>query len=165
MSSRFRLQAVLAVTAMLASFAIAASPPGLSTQAILDQQQAIRQEVEVGKGPLGTLSERERAQLSERQARVERALEGVEHSSELSERDRIALTTDLDWVRTLVDGKRDERQICQRHRPIGSNRPVTVCKTVAHLREEREKVERDIGRRTLQCAESTWGPDGCRQVR
>ena len=40
----------------------------------------------------------------------------------------------------------DSREVCERERPIGSNRPVRICKTVAERRRDRERSELDRGR-------------------
>src|SRR5690606_28003292 len=77
--------------------------------------------------------------LLQLQQRVIGALDGRASTTELSPGDQVALFNDLEEISALVNKAEDERMICERTRPIGSNRPVSVCKTVAQRRLEREQ--------------------------
>ena len=41
--------------------------------------------------------------------------------------------------------------ICERTRPVGSNRTQTVCSSVAQRRKDREDAEKQIGYRDQKC--------------
>lgn len=44
----------------------------------------------------------------------------------------------------LAQAEEDSRVVCQRRKVVGSNRPAKVCKSVAVMRAEREKAEREM---------------------
>lgn len=107
--------------------------------AIVEQQKEMRSEVQARSGRYRDMSGSDRERLLSVQDRVLRQLEGRTRTTELSPADRIALFNDLEEISALVNKAEDERMICERSRPIGSNRPVNVCKSVAERRLEREQ--------------------------
>lgn len=130
--------------------------------AILAQQQSIRAEVEARAGRYAELHPRTRDRLFGKQDEVARLLEGRGSVLDLPEVDRIRVFNALETISAIINGDENERMVCRRTKPVGTNRTTTVCKTVGELREEASKVEGDTGRRTLQCSEATMGPGGCR---
>ncbi|PJJ97533.1 hypothetical protein CO641_11280 [Lysobacteraceae bacterium NML91-0213] len=108
--------------------------------AIVSQQNEIRSEVEQRSGRYRDMAGADRERLLQIQDRVIRQLEGRERTTELSPADRVTLFNDLEQISALVNKAEDDRMVCERTRPIGSNRPVNVCKTVAQRRVEREQA-------------------------
>ncbi|WP_460830996.1 hypothetical protein [Lysobacter humi (ex Lee et al. 2017)] len=142
-----------------------ASPPTLQentdARAILEQQRQIGADVAAGTGRYAGLTAAQREVVLTRQAEVRRLLEGRASMLELSEADRIRTFNALEAISAVINDEANERTICRRHKPVGSNRTQTVCKTVAQLRADEQSVQADTGRRTLQCSEATMGPGGC----
>jgi hypothetical protein len=135
--------------------------PNLDASAIRTQQQEIRAEAAQRRGRYKDLEEPRRAELFRHQSKVDSLLKSVDKTTDLSELEQVQLFNSLEAIEAIVNAAEDDRMICERSKPVGSNRPVTVCKTVAQRREERESSTRDMGRRTLECSEATMGPGGC----
>jgi hypothetical protein len=106
---------------------------------IVQQQTEVQFDVKARRGAYRDMEGRDRERLLLVQQRVINALEGRVSTNELAPTDRIALFNDLEEISALVNKAEDERMVCERTRPIGSNRPVNICKTVAERRLEREQ--------------------------
>jgi len=106
---------------------------------IVTQQTELQQEVRAGRGAYRDLENRDRDRLLQLQQRVIGALDGRASTTELAPDKQLAVFNDLEEISALVNRAEDGRMVCERSRPIGSNRPVSVCKTVAQRREERER--------------------------
>lgn len=154
---------ILLITAVLAASSAQAGPgpENMDANAIRAQQAQIRADVEARSGRYAAFDEAKRQQLWEKQAVVNRLLEGKASMLELGEIDRIAVFNALESISALINGDESTRTVCRRHKPVGSNRPVTVCKTVAELEAEKRAADHDHGRRNLQCSTATMGPGGC----
>ena len=68
---------------------------------------------------------------------------------ELTEAEKTQAFNTLEWINATVSNAEDERIVCERQRPIGSNRVQRVCATVAERRKQREAVENGLMPRTL----------------
>ncbi|RPE76997.1 hypothetical protein EDC50_2250 [Vulcaniibacterium tengchongense] len=139
--------------------AAAANEGGTDSEAILAQQRQIRAEAMAGKGRFKDLDPARRSELFAQQDEVTRLLTGTSRTSELSETDRIAVFNALEAVEAIVNQAEDERMVCERHKPVGSNRLQTVCKTVAQRRAEREAASTRGG---VQCVDA-WNSGICRK--
>jgi len=146
----------------VAGAATANDHPNLDASAIRDQQREIRAAVEAGRGAYKELPDTKRRELLGKQDRVLALIADRSRTTELNEHQQIELFNNLEAIQAIVNSAEDERMICRRERPTGTNRPQTICKTVAQRRAEREAIERDTGRRTLECSEATMGPGGCK---
>jgi hypothetical protein len=129
--------------------------------AIRAQQAQIRTDVVARTGRYAKLSEAQRQDLLAKQDVVNRLLEGRSAITDLPESDRISVFNALEAISAIINNEEDDRMVCKRHKPVGSNRPQTVCKTVAQLRAEQRSVQADEGRRTLECSNAYMGPGGC----
>lgn len=120
--------------------------------AIVAQQHEIRQAAQQRSGRYKDMAGADRDRLLQTQDRVLGRLEGRTRTTELPRVDQVALFNDLEEISALVNKAEDDRMVCERSRPIGSNRPVSVCKTVAQRREERERSLESRGARDARCA-------------
>ncbi len=144
---KFMMGAVLA--ALLLPGAVAASDApqivvNTDARAIVAQQQEIREDAVAGKGVYGDLSERDRRRLMAEQDKVLALLEGKERSTELSQIDQTALFNSLESISAIVNQAEDERMVCERVRPTGSNRAERVCMTVAQRREAARRSQQSM---------------------
>ena len=73
-------------------------------------------------------------------------LEGVGSTTDLPEKDQITVFNSLEAIEAIVNQAEEERMVCTRVKPVGSNRPETVCKTVAQMREEKLEADRAFTR-------------------
>lgn len=154
----------LTVTLALCLMALPAlaNSPTINTNAreIVAQQHAIRAEVQAGTGRYKDMPQNKRNDLLSRQDRVLRMLDGRELSTELSQSQQLELINELEAISALVNQAEDERMICERVRPMGSNRPTRVCKTVAQRRAEQSGVESAFGTRNQKCIAPCEAADG-----
>ncbi|WP_394002620.1 hypothetical protein ACF3M1_16860 [Luteimonas sp. WGS1318] len=133
----------------------------LQAEVIRSEQAQLRSEVIAGEGAFKEIAADRKALLLAEQERVDAMLQGVDRVSELDERRQSELLNALASIQSIVAQAEDERMVCQRSKPIGSNRTQTVCKTVAQRRMEREAAQQDMGRRNLDCSEAAMGLGGC----
>jgi len=72
----------------------------------------------------------------------------------MNEKDKIALFNHQEHLNGILTHSDGNRLVCERRPPVGSNIPVTMCKTVAEI----EKMRRD-SQKTMQDADRYgWGP-------
>ncbi len=151
-----RIAAATLLLAMWSATASAQSQAAVLVEtdaaAIVAQQSEIRQAAQQRSGRYKDMAGADRDRLLRTQDRVLGRLDGRTSTTELPRADQVALFNDLEEISALVNKAEDDRMICERSRPIGSNRPVSVCKTVAQRREERERSLESRGPRDARCA-------------
>lgn len=102
------------------------------------------------------LSRSEREQLAASQGEIRAALAGKATMSDLDDPARLVVFNAHEKVLALVTKAEDERMVCTQQKRIGSNRRTLECRTVAQLREDRERAQ-DNRMRTRTCDPSTPG--------
>ncbi len=118
-----------------------------STPAQIRTAQAdLRQAIERKSGNYSQFSDDERKDIFARQDEVLVLIEGKNTNEELAPDDRIALANALAAVDAAVTRAEDNRMICERIKPIGSNRPQNKCMTVAQRRKLREAAQNQTSR-------------------
>ncbi len=132
--------------------------PNMDAQAILKQQQEIRAELDKPAGRFKHLSSDKRESVFASQGTVASLLDGKQSMNDLKEADRIVVFNALENIEGILNQAEDDRMICERTKPVGSNRPKTVCMTVAERRAVREQSQRDVSNRTQSCFK---GQDNC----
>ena len=114
----------------------------LDAQAIVAQQQEIRVAAQARRGRYKDMEEAQRSALYARQDTVNQLLEGKKLTTELPERDQIVVFNTLEEIEAILNKAEDERLICERYKPAGSNRPQTKCTTVANVAALNGKLPR-----------------------
>lgn len=140
----------LATVLMFSSAALASTSPvheNLDAGKIREQQAQIRADAEARRGRYEHLSEQTRQELFAKQDVVDRLTRGLTATTELPEVQRIELFNSLESISAIINRAEDDRLICERVRPVGSNRPTTFCQTVAERRRHREAMQIDVHRR------------------
>ena len=110
----------------------------LDAKAILAQQAAIRADAIAGEGRYKDLTQHDRNRLFALQDRVASKLSGQASTTGMSEYNQITVFNALEAISAILNGDEDERMICARKRQVGTNRPETVCRTVAQRRVDHE---------------------------
>lgn len=151
---------LMAVTlvSMPPSHAAAAGAGELDSQAIMAQQQEIRASASARRGRYRDMEEPRRRELFANQDTVTRLLAGTIRTTELSESDQIALFNSLEAISAIINQAEEQRMICERHKPVGTKLPQTVCKTVAQRRAEREAEA--VRLRDNRCTDA-WDSGAC----
>lgn len=152
---------MLAVMALAPLCVAAADNPNLDASAIRTQQAQIRAAAMAGTGIYKDLSASVKQDLFRNQDRVNVLLADARVTTDLPEAHQIELFNSLESIAAIVNNAEDERMICRRHKPIGSNRSQTICRTVAQIRADRDAVERDTGRRTNNCSDLAAASGSC----
>lgn len=162
MRPRFRTLLFVAALATAGGALQASSDhPNLQADAIRTQQTEIRAAAQAGRGRYKDLPVARRNELYQRQDRVASLLGDVNVTTELDQHDQIQLFNELEAISAIVNKAEDDRLVCRRHKPVGSNRPTTVCRTVAQMRAASDAAAKDIRIRNLECSEAMMGPGGC----
>jgi hypothetical protein len=115
---------------------------GSSPAQIRDAQTQLRQAIEAKRGNYSQFSDEERREIFARQDDVLAAIEGRQTIDELSNDERVRLANALSAVDAAVNKAEDNRMVCERIKPIGSNRPQNKCMTVGQRRQLREDAQR-----------------------
>ncbi len=113
------------------------------------QQEQMRGDVLAGKGIYKEMSREKRDELARRQSDLIALLGEHQSLDELSEADKTRAFNTLEWIKATVTNAEDARVVCERKRPVGSNRVQRVCATVAERRIQRQSVEDGLVQRSL----------------
>ncbi|MGO1719302.1 MAG: hypothetical protein ACTHZI_03820 [Luteimonas sp.] len=150
---KYRVSAAVLAAMLFSVAAIANDQVLVSTdaQAIISQQQEIREEAVARNGRYRDMEESARSSLLAEQDKVLELLEGKERSTDLSQIDQTILFNSLEKISAIVNQAEDERMVCRRERTTGSHRVQNICKTVAQLRDEREQSQSALGNRDIRC--------------
>lgn len=141
----FLLAAVLFVLAMPA--AGAATTTDIDPQRVHKEQTQLQSQVRKGQGPFKDIDAGLQNRIIANQDRVLELVNGKQSLDELSAEDRDELTTTLGDIERLVTKAKDERQVCRKMRPTGSNRPQVVCMTAAQHREAQKRAREAMEKR------------------
>lgn len=114
---------------------------------IQKQQTALRAKAEAGDGEFKDMKASDRKDLVRRQTAVLDMIDGKSSIDELNEHNRVFVFNELEWIRSTIAGADDDRIVCERSRPSGSNRVVRTCRSVAEQRRLREVAEKEMATR------------------
>lgn len=142
----FLLFGFLASSHAAAESRIQTTPPFADIRA---QQLEIRERVMAKSGQYKDMSPGTRNELVARQDQLLALIEGKDKLDDLSEADKTLAFNTLEWINATITDSENNRMICERARPVGSNRVQRVCATVAERRANREAALRAIGDRPL----------------
>jgi hypothetical protein len=146
------LTVLLAAALLAAPVAASSDHPNMDANAIRAQQQQIRSEAQARSGRYAKLSPKQQRELAHQQDRVMQLLgSNVARTTDLSEVDQVALFNSLEAIEAIVNNAEDERLVCERHKPVGTNRPRTVCRTAAQRAAAREASQERVIERTQTC--------------
>jgi len=109
-----------------------------SVEQIRQTQVDLRRSIEQKSGKYSYFTDDDRRVIFARQDKVLALLNGRE---QLGPDDRAALDKAVSDVDAAVAQAEDNRMICERIKPIGSNRPQSKCMTVGQRRQMREDAQ------------------------
>lgn len=143
----FLFACALSVLAIPSAFATDRLP---EFEAIRIQQAEIRAGVAARTGRYQDMPESIRVDLLTKQAQLLRIIEQKSSAAELTEGQRLEAFNALEWIEAAINQADDDRLVCERRKTLGSNRKERVCKTVAQMREERERAREEFDRPDMQ---------------
>lgn len=83
-----------------------------------------------------------RTQVRQAVASIRSIMGSRSELNELNPNERIEVLNQREIINTVMgQAHADSRMVCERHKPIGSNRPTRVCMTVAERKRAQEKSE------------------------
>jgi hypothetical protein len=114
-----------------------------STPAQIRSAQAdLRKAIETKANNYSHFTDAERKAIFAKQDEVNALIDGKTTIDELGPNGKIALANALEGVKALVARAEDSRLICERVKPLGSNRPQNKCISVGERRRLREAAQR-----------------------
>ena len=105
-------------------------------------QGDLRQAIERKSGNYSHFTDDERKAIFAKQDEVLSLIDGKQDIAELGPDGKIALANALEAVKASLARAEDNRMICERIKPIGSNRPQNTCLSVGTRRRMREEAQR-----------------------
>lgn len=105
-------------------------------------QSDLRLAIERKSGNYSHFNDDERKAIFTRQDEVLALIEGKQAIADLGPDGKIALANALAAVDASVARAEDSRMICERIKPVGSNRPQNKCISVGQRRQMRDDVQR-----------------------
>jgi hypothetical protein len=114
------------------------STPAQIRSAQADQRKAIENKA----SNYAHFTDAERKAIFAKQDEVTALIDGKTTIEELGPNGKIALANALESVKALVARAEDNRLICERVKPLGSNRPQNKCISVGERRRLREAAQR-----------------------
>ena len=107
-------------------------------QVFQEQRRALERELRVG-DTYSEIAANDRQKVVAALDRMAQALAQVNSLDELDETERMHIYNLQSEVNGILTGAaEDSREVCTRHKPVGTNFPQTTCKTVAEWRRIRE---------------------------
>jgi hypothetical protein len=159
MQPKLALAASMPLLALsLACLPARAEPPPLRSDAVLAQQQALRQALDEREGRYGAMPRERRARIRSEQDRLAGLLAGTRSTDDLDPDRRAQVFAALDAIQAEIDAPGEDRVVCTREARTGSNVLTRVCRSARQRREEA-----DAGRARLEEARRATcaSRDGC----
>lgn len=105
-------------------------------------QSDLRKSIERKSGGYSHFTDAERKAIFSKQDELHVLVDGKNTIDELGPDGKIAVANALEAVNALVNRAEDNRLICERVKPLGSNRPQNKCITVGERRRMRDDAQR-----------------------
>ena len=98
----------------------------------------IREQMQPG-GAYGLIKAADRARVESRLGDMQKLLQAHSSEGDMSRANKIALVNAQEEVNGILRHNDSDRLVCERRAPLGSNIPVTTCRTFGEM--ERQRVE------------------------
>ncbi|MBL8246328.1 MAG: hypothetical protein JNL89_19175, partial [Rhodanobacteraceae bacterium] len=125
----------IAVALCLGNHSVGAEPPAAAQATFVDlvaAQKALRQDIKAGKQ---TFSPDQRDQLYKAQDELFALADENPTDADLSEEEWVKAFNAQERIHQIIsEAADDERVVCRREKPTGSNRKQSICHTVAQWR-------------------------------
>lgn len=127
---------------------IQATPPE-----IVAEQLDLRTQMQESKGRFAEMPAVKKSSIAKNQAIVLGLLEGRETLAELTPDQKVEAANALESINASINNTEDERLVCKRNKPIGSNIVVRTCKSVAQMEADKEAGANEMRRMNLMCGD------------
>lgn len=134
----------LVLLASAASAEVGAGRAALKLEPVRAQQAQIRAGVQAQTGIFRDLSATSRDELLRTQEQMLRLIDDKNSTDELTESQKDEVFNSLEMIEAIVNKAEDDREVCERVARLGSNRKERVCRTVAQMRQDRERAQLEL---------------------
>jgi hypothetical protein len=121
-----------------------AETPAESAVAIVAQQKEIRSQIEAREGRYEDMPGVKRASILKNQDILFALLESKSSIDELNVEQKTEAFNALQSINAAINNKEDERLVCEKRTPAGSNRVERVCRSVAQIKADREAARTNV---------------------
>ena len=121
-----------------------------SAQAIVEQQQRIREAVVAKRNGWDEVPAEQRNAVLRDQDQVFLLLQGRQTVSELPPNQQLKVANLLESIKAAAIGAESQRKVCTRERKVGSNFSHRVCRTAGDIRKERDATRDGLQRGGLR---------------
>jgi hypothetical protein len=133
-----------------------AETPAESTVAIVAQQKEIRSQIEAREGRYEDMPGVKRASILRNQDILFALLEGKAGIDALNIEQKTVAFNALQSINAAINDKEDERLVCEKRKPAGSNRVERVCRSMAQI-----KADREVARTSVHSSQGICNSEVC----
>ena len=104
----------------------------------------IREQMQAG-GVYGFIKAADRARVETRLGDMQKLLQDHASQDAMAQADKIALANAQEEVNGILRHNDNNRLVCERRAPVGSNIPVTTCRTYGEVEDQRRASLHQLG--------------------
>jgi hypothetical protein len=140
---------ILAPCAVGVSAAPAAATPlvAQTLDSFKQDEARIRKDMQPG-GKYGYISATERSRVETRLTDMQNLLTAHANASDMAQTDKIALFNAQEEINGILNHNDNDRLVCEHKAKIGSNIPVTTCRTYGEMMIEQRETQRYLQSRS-----------------
>ena len=114
-----------------------------SLDSFLQESAKIREQMQPG-GVYGLIKPADKARVETRLGDMQKLLQDRASQGDLPRADKISLTNAQEEVNGILRHNDNNRLVCERRAPLGSNIPVTTCRTFGEMETERREAQKSM---------------------
>ena len=117
---------------------------GQTLDSFTQESASIREQMQPG-GIYGFMKAADKARVETRLGDMQKLLQDHAKDTGMGQNDKIALVNAQEEVNGLLRHNDSNRLVCERRAPVGTNIPVTTCRTYGEIEEQREASLKQVG--------------------
>lgn len=108
-----------------------------------EESAKIHEQMQPG-GVYGFIKAADRARVEARLGDMQKLLQNHASQGDMAQADKIALTNAQEEVNGILRHNDSNRLVCERRAPLGSNIPVTTCRTFGEMEDQRREARKSM---------------------
>jgi hypothetical protein len=109
----------------------------------IQESAKIREQMQPG-GVYGLIKPADKARVETRLGDMQKLLQDRSSQGDLPRAEKITLTNTQEEVNGILRHNDNNRLVCERRAPLGSNIPVTTCRTFGEMELERRETQKSL---------------------
>jgi hypothetical protein len=109
----------------------------------VQESAKIREQMQPG-GIYGLIKSGDKTRVETRLGDMQKLLQDHSSQGDLPQADKISLTNAQEEVNGILRHNDNNRLVCERRAPLGSNIPVTTCRTFGEMELERREAQKSM---------------------